>query len=152
MEIGERAKEPVSWDLNPPLISVYAHQLPRCTGRALSIHWAWCVVLSCSVIPTLRNPMDCSLPGSSVHGILQARILQWVAVPSSRGSSQPRDQTQVSRITGGFFTIWDTREAQEDWSGQPIPSPGDLPDPGIKWASPALQGDSLPVELPAWGH
>ena len=47
----------------------------------------------------------------SVHGILQARILEWVAVPSSRGSSQPRDQTQVSRIAGGFFTNWATREA-----------------------------------------
>ena len=41
--------------------------------------------------PTLCNPMDCSPPGSSVHGILQARILEWVAMPSSRGSSQPRD-------------------------------------------------------------
>ena len=44
--------------------------------------------------PTLCNPMDCSLPGSSVHGILQARILEWVAVSSSRGSSQPRDRTR----------------------------------------------------------
>ena len=44
---------------------------------------------------TLRDPMDCSPPGSSVHGILQARMLEWVALPSSRGSSQPRDQTQV---------------------------------------------------------
>ena len=47
---------------------------------------------------TLCDPMDCSLPGSSVHGILQARILQWVALPFSRGFSQPRDQTQVSCI------------------------------------------------------
>ena len=46
--------------------------------------------------PTLRNPMDCSPPGSSVHGILQARIPEWVAISSSRGSSQPRDQTHVS--------------------------------------------------------
>ena len=46
--------------------------------------------------PTLCNPMDCSPPGSSVHGILQARILEWVAMPSSRGSSQPRDGTHVS--------------------------------------------------------
>ena len=45
-------------------------------------------------------------------GILQARILEWVAMPSSRGSSQPRDQTQISRIAGGFFTVWATREAQ----------------------------------------
>ena len=43
--------------------------------------------------------------------ILQARILEWVAMPSSRGSSQPRDQTQVSHIAGGFFTVWATREA-----------------------------------------
>ena len=50
----------------------------------------------------LCDPMDCSPPGSSVHRILQARILEWVAIPSSRGSSQPGDQTQVSRIAGGF--------------------------------------------------
>ena len=46
-----------------------------------------------------------SLPGSSVLGILQARILEWVATPFSRGSSRPRDQTEVSRIAGGFFTV-----------------------------------------------
>ena len=60
---------------------------------------------------TLFNPMDCSPPGSSVHEILQARILEWVAIPFSRGSSQPRDQTWVSCIVGRFFTIWVTREA-----------------------------------------
>ena len=54
----------------------------------------------------------CSPPGSSVHGILQARVLEWVAMPSSRKSSQPRDQTQVSNIAGGFFAIWTTREQQ----------------------------------------
>ena len=54
---------------------------------------------------TLCDPMDCSLPGPSVHGILQARILEWVAMPFSRESSQPRDQTQVSLIAGGFFAI-----------------------------------------------
>ena len=59
--------------------------------------------------PTLGNPMDCSLLGFSVHWILQARILEWVAIPFSRGSSQPRDQTRVSHITGRFFTIWVTR-------------------------------------------
>ena len=52
--------------------------------------------------------MVCSLPGSSVHGILQARILEWVAIPFSRGSSWPRDRTRVSRIAGRFFTIWAT--------------------------------------------
>ena len=54
---------------------------------------------------TLCNPMDCSLPGSSVHGILQARILEWVAMRFSRGSSHPRDQTLVSCIAGRFFPI-----------------------------------------------
>ena len=58
--------------------------------------------------PTLCDPMDCNLPGSSVQGILQARRLDWVAISFSRGSSQPRDQTQVSFITGKFFTIWAT--------------------------------------------
>ena len=54
---------------------------------------------------TLCNPMDCSLPGSSVHGIFQARMLECVAISFSRGSSQPRDQTQVSRVAGGLFTL-----------------------------------------------
>ena len=54
---------------------------------------------------TLSNPMDCSLPGSSIHGILQARISKWVAMPSSRGSSPSRDRTQVSHIVGRFFTV-----------------------------------------------
>ena len=56
---------------------------------------------------TLFNPIDCSPPGYSVHGILQARILEWTVMCSSRGSSRPGDQTRVScgsRITGGFFT------------------------------------------------
>ena len=60
---------------------------------------------------TVCDPMDCSLPGFSVLGILQARTLEWVAMPSSRGSSQPRDRTQVLGIAGGFITIWATREA-----------------------------------------
>ena len=55
--------------------------------------------------PTLCDHMDHSPPGSSVHGILQTRILEWVAISSSRGSSQPRDQTQVCCIAGRFFTI-----------------------------------------------
>ena len=62
--------------------------------------------------PTLCNPMD-----YTVHGILQARILEWVTFSFSRGSSQPRDRTQVSHIAGRFFTSWATWEAQEYWSG-----------------------------------
>ena len=57
---------------------------------------------------TLYDIIDCSPPGSSVHGLLQARILEWVAIPFSRGSSWPKDQTQVSCIAGGFFTVWAT--------------------------------------------
>ena len=66
------------------------------------------VATSC---PTLCNLMDCSPPGSSVHGILQARVLEWVAIPSSRGSSRPRNRTLVSLIADRFFTVWATREA-----------------------------------------
>ena len=54
--------------------------------------------------PTLCDPMDCSLPDFSVHGIFQARVLEWVAISFSRGSSRPRDRTQVSRIAGRCFT------------------------------------------------
>ena len=60
---------------------------------------------------TLWDPMDCSLPGSSVHGILQTRILEWVAILFSRGSSRPRDWTWVSHIAGRLFTTWATRGA-----------------------------------------
>ena len=60
---------------------------------------------------TLCDPMDCSLPGSSVHGIFQARVLEWVVIFFSRGSSWPRDRTLVSRIAGRHFTVWATREA-----------------------------------------
>ena len=61
---------------------------------------------------TLCKPVDCSLPGSSVYGILQARILEWVTISFSRGSSQPRDQTRVSHIGDRCFNLWATREAQ----------------------------------------
>ena len=60
---------------------------------------------------TLCNPMDCSPSGASVHGILQARILEWGAIPFSRGSSQPTDQTQISSIVGRCYNLWATREA-----------------------------------------
>ena len=70
-----------------------------------SLLWVSEVTQSCL---TLCNPMDYSLPGSSVYGIFQARILEWVAISFSRGSSWPRDRTWVSRRC---FTIWATREA-----------------------------------------
>ena len=120
------------------------------------------------------DPVDCSPPGSSVHGILQAAMLEWVAMPSSRGCSQPRDQTHVSCTAGRFFTTEPLKRKkvkslscvwlfatpwtvayqvppsmgfyrQEYWSGLPFPSPGNLPHSGIEPTSPALQADSLPL-------
>ena len=65
--------------------------------------------------------MDIAHHAPLSRGIFQARICEWVAIPSFRRSSQPRDQTQVSHIAGGFFTSWATREAQEYWSGVAYP-------------------------------
>ena len=85
--------------------------------------WTWPVILDAvlgcigkvkvlvtQLCLTLCNHMDCSPPGSSIHGILQARILEWVIISSSRGSCQPKDRTQVSCIAGGI--VWATRETR----------------------------------------
>ena len=91
-------------ELNPfqsHLLQIYF--LPSCG------FWKWSEVTQ--LCPTLCNPIDCSLPGFSVHVIFQTRVLEWVAISFSRGSSQPRDQTQVSSIAGRCFTLWATREA-----------------------------------------
>ena len=84
-----------------------------------------CVVCVCVCVlnqscPTLCNPMDCSPPGSSVHGDSQGKNTRVGCPTSSRQSSEPRDQTQVSRIAGGFFTSWATREAPGFFSEIPI--------------------------------
>ena len=68
----------------------------------LKLKWSD-VAQSC---PTLCNPMDCSRSGSSIHRIFQARVLEWIAISFSRGSSRPRNQTQVSHIAGRRFTVW----------------------------------------------
>ena len=68
------------------------------------------IVLVAQSCLTVCDPMGCSLPGSSVHGILQARILEWVAMPFSRGSFWHRKQTQVTWIVNRFFTVWAIRE------------------------------------------
>ena len=122
-----------------------------------------CVCLVAQSCPALCNPTDYS--GSSVHGILQARILEWVAVSFSRGSSQPRDQTQVSCIAGRFFTVWATREApsvqfshsvmsnslrphESQHTRPPCPSltPGVHPDsrPSSQWYHPAISSSVVP--------
>ena len=74
------------------------------TMYLLSSHLHKVKVFVAQLCPALCNSMDCSPPGSSVHGTLQARILEWVAFPFSRGSSQPRNRTQASRIASRFFT------------------------------------------------
>ena len=88
------------------------------SGLAIPFSWDWVMFsdppLSLSsrlVVSDSCDPVDCSLPGSSVHGILQARILEWVAISYSRGSSRPRNRTRVSCIAGRFFTNWAMREA-----------------------------------------
>ena len=101
--------------------------------------------VSLSVMPTLCNSMDCSSPGSSVHGILQARIQEWVAIPFSREYSWPKDRTWVSCIIGKLFTIWATREAPS-LQIQPFPSLNlflNFLPPGLQW------GSIIPPKVPA---
>ena len=73
--------------------------------------------------PTLCDPMDCSLPRSSVHGIFQARVLEWVVISFARGSSKPRDWTRVFGIVSRSFTIWATGKSyiHPDWSQMDLP-------------------------------
>ena len=77
----------------------------------------WVCMLLALSCPTLCNPMDCSPPGSSVHVILQARILEWVAIPFSRRSSWPKGWTWASHVACKFLTFWATGEALTlDWA------------------------------------
>ena len=118
-----------------------------CCSRLAPIH-LFCICCeseSRSVVSDSLLPYGLYSPWNS-----QARILEWVASPFSRGSSQPRDRIQVSHIAGRFFTSWATREAQEYWSGEPFSSIGDFPNPEINPGFPALQADSLPAELCGW--
>ena len=78
------------------------------------LHTKWTRKWSLSVVSDSLWPMDCSLPGSSVRGIFQASILEWVTISSPRGSSWPRKWTWVSCIAGRFFTNWVTREATKE--------------------------------------
>ena len=98
----------------------------------------WVTAAQSCLTLALGNPT-----GYTIHGILQSRITLGVALPFSRGSSQPRGRTQVSHLAGGFFATWVTREAQEYWSGSLSLLQQIFRTPG----SPALQADSLPTEL-----
>ena len=88
-----------SWPLSlPPTVGRGFHHLPQHPGPLER-------GVSCSIMSNSCDPMDCSPPGSSVHGILQARILEWVAISFSREFSRPRDRIWISCIAGGFFTM-----------------------------------------------
>ena len=120
------------WDMYSscsPMDYTVACQAPPSMGFSKQEYWKTKkkseVAQSC---PALCDPKDYSLPGSSIHGIFQARVLEWAAISYSRGSSQLGDQTWVSHIAGRHFTLWATREAQEYWSGLLFPSLGE-PDP-----------------------
>ena len=97
------------------LLSQSMHQC--CSKGSLFFVNQW----SCSVMADFLDPIEYSLLGSFIHGIVQARVLEWVAISFSRGSSQPRDWTQVSCIAGRHFIIWATREA---WVSNISWSPG----------------------------
>ena len=96
------------------VITEYGVEFPVLSSRLLLVICFTYQSVKVSAVrscPTLCDPMDCSPPGSSVHGILQARILEWVAIPFSRGSSRPRAQAKISCIAGRLFTIWATGAA-----------------------------------------
>ena len=98
-----------------PLLSIPSPREPLLLVWHLSFSRSSCTcICECenhSVMSNSLRPLDCSPSGSSVHGILQARILEWVAILFFRGSSRPKDQTWVSCIAGRFFTVWATKEA-----------------------------------------
>ena len=94
-----------------------------------------CVLCCCfSHVQLFPIPWTVTCQAPLSMGILQARTLEWVPMPSSRGSSQPRNQTQVLHIADGFLTIWAIRKAQEHWVVYPCPSPGDLPTQESNWS------------------
>ena len=87
----------------------FAEEARRRVREAKEFTWEFEVKWSCSVVSDSLRPHGlCSLPGSSVHGIFQVRVLEWVAISFSRGTSPPRDRSQVSRIVGRRFTFWAT--------------------------------------------
>ena len=96
----------VSYFVYWPIGSVQIFEKPAFVFRRVESESE--VAQSC---PTLCDPVDCSLPGFSIYGILQARIMEWVTISFSRGSSPPRDRTQASCIGGRHFNLWATREA-----------------------------------------
>ena len=162
-EMGPNAHPPeFSWKCLPkdvrhfyPRRKCYGNRYgpnPLILQRSHFIHTHVCV-LSCSVVFHSCNPIDCSPPGSPVHGILQASILEWVAISFSNTYIYVHICTHVR--AQWFFATPRTVAPQAPlsmefsrqayWSGLPLPSPGDLPDSRIESTSPAWQVDSLPL-------
>ena len=103
--------------------------------------------------PTFCDPMDCSLPDSSVHGILQARIVEWVAMPFSRGFSQPRDQTDISRqLSTKELLLLNCGAGEDSWESLGLQ--GDLNQSILKEINPeySLEGPMLKLKLQYSGH
>ena len=98
--------------------------------------WMWTWTWSCSVVSDSFDPTDCSLPGSSIHGIFQEIVLEWPAISFSKRSSQPRDPTQVSHVVNRRFIIWATREVRSK-SQQHQPS-------GSNWSAVYVLVHSMP--------
>ena len=96
---GEQHNEGVAGTLVWERCARWSHGRPRVASRKSST-----AAKSLKSFPTLCNPMDCNPPGSSVHGIFQARIQEWVAISFSRGSSWPREWNHSSCLASGFFT------------------------------------------------
>ena len=124
-----------------------------CTANWFSYKWSEVAQLC----PTLWDPMDYSLSGFSIHGVFQARVLEWIAISFSRGSSRPRNQTWVSHIAGRFFTIGATREAPcLPWwrttclldMGMPQSREGNFLEPRNQWLQPLL----LSASILLWDH
>ena len=108
--VKKKKKNSLAFCLLPPktlyICIMYSPNLPHQQKNPLN-HSSVAVLVAQSC-PTLWDPVTCSLPGSSVRGILQARILEWISIPFSRGYFWPKDWTQVSCTVGRFFTIWTT--------------------------------------------
>ena len=119
-------------------------QIPGCSVfcvfiiQQIFLQVVHCAVLSCSVVSLFVTPWTVAHQAPLSMGILQARIMEWVAMPSSTGSSQSRDWTQVAHLAGRFFTVWVSRVAKNTGVGILSLLQGNIPDPGIKLGSPAL--------------
>ena len=140
--------------LPSPLLAIIVRHSPfrkSCPGQQ-------CCGLPCSALLcsesclTPCDPVYCSPPGCSVHGDSPGKNMEWVARPSSKGSSQPRDRTQVSHIAGRFFTIWAPREAQgieenRAWG----PRPGHISSITLLgWGQPERWPPDIPSALCLW--